>query len=100
MSYEIPQDTPIDRTSIRDMEEDDLNKFVGYLQEKRLRAYNSYKAGLELKAKKTEEKDKAFLEKRLSQFPDAYDKALKALNKVEKIVVEIQAARLMQGDTL
>lgn len=100
MSSQIPQDTPINRASIAQMPIADVDKLVEALQERRLRSWNIYQAGLEAKARAKHDKDAAQLEKTLDQLLKAIEAATKAIEKAEKKAIDVQALRLALGETL
>lgn len=98
MSEIIPQDTPIKRASIMQMDPEQLQEYIQTLQTRRLAAYNIYQMGVEAKRKATDEKDAAYLVNTLKRFEKQYDIAKRALDKLEKLATDIQVARIASGD--
>ncbi len=100
MTLPIPQDTPINRASIEKMDDAQLEAFITGLQERRLRSWNIYQAGLELKARKQADKDAATLDKTLTQLVTLLERATTAIEKAEKKALDVQALRLAMGETI
>lgn len=94
----MPTDTPIIRTRITDMSPEQLVEYVGVLQVRRLAAFNIYQLGVKAKQKAQDNKDIALVARTLERFEKKYDTVRKGLDALEKMAVEIQAARIAIGD--
>jgi hypothetical protein len=94
----IPQDTPIRRASIRDMNDAQLVDYVGELQVRRLKTWTIYQAGLKAKQEAASVKDQALLAKACERLFKEHEKVLKSLEKMEKLALDVQALRLTLGD--
>lgn len=93
-------DTPIDRASIEQLTEEDLYARLERLRERRLKAYTIYQAGIELKARAASEKALVSLDKKLDQLKKQFEAVDKAFDKLEKLTLDIQALRLIAGDSI
>jgi hypothetical protein len=93
-------DTPIIRASIEQLTEEDLHARLDQLRERRLKAYTIYQAGIELKARAAADKALAGLDKKLDQLKKQLETVDKALDKLEKLTLDIQALRLIAGDSI
>jgi aspartate/methionine/tyrosine aminotransferase len=80
------------------MDPSQLADYVQALQVRRLASYNIYRMGQEAKQRATDEKDKLLLSKVIERFAKKHDTVLKALNELEKLATDIQAARIATGD--
>jgi len=98
MSEILPTDTPIVRTSIARMTPEVLTDYVQTLQTRRLEAYKIYQLGQEAKKKSKDSKDIAMIAKTLASFEKKYESVKKALDALEKMATDIQAARIAMGE--
>ena len=93
-------DTPITRANILDMSDQQLEAFTAQLQEKRLKSYNIYMAGVKLKEEAKLNKMAASLDKYLDRFIKKHETVVKGLETLEKLALDIQALRLVLGDDI
>ena len=96
----IPQDTPFHRATVDDMTDEQLHSFVSKLQERRLKAWNIYQQGIEAKQRAKDEQLAALMQKKLDQFKKQHDTVVKAIEKLDKYALDIQAIRLVLGDRI
>lgn len=94
----LPQDTPIHRATLRELTHEQLVVLIQEMQERRMRAQTAYEDAQAAKKAIKDEKDKLLYEKRLEQIFKSMESADKALEKVSKYLVEVQALRLTIGD--
>jgi hypothetical protein len=93
-------DTPITRANLLDMSDEQIQAHVASLQERRLKSYNIYVAGVKLKEEAKEKKNVAALDKKLDQFVKKHESVVKALEVLDKYAIDIQALRLVLGDNI
>lgn len=98
MSEIIPQDTPITRASILQMDEAQLLAYVETLQTRRLASWNIYLAGKNAKERATNDKLEGMMQKALEKFIKQHEAAAKQIEKLDKCAIDIQALRLALGD--
>jgi len=91
-------DTPIKRTWLSELSNEDRVTFVQSLQERRLALQKIYEAGKKAKEDKANEKQALTIEKSLKKFEVLSAKINQDLEKLERISVDIQAMRLVLGD--
>ena len=91
-------DTPIKRTWLSELSNEDRVTFVQSLQERRLALQKIYEAGKKAKEDKANEKQALTIEKSLKKFEVLSTKINQDLEKLERISVDIQAMRLVLGD--
>ena len=91
-------DTPIKRTWLNELSNEDRVTFVQSLQERRLALQKIYEAGKKAKEDKADEKQALTIEKSLKKFEVLSTKINQDLEKLERISVDIQAMRLVLGD--
>lgn len=98
MTIPLPQDTPIIRATILDMNPQQLEAHIVSLQERRMRSYTLYQEAEAAKAAIKEEKDKARYVKVLEMLAKKLASAEKALDDALKYHNEIKLLRLTVGD--
>lgn len=96
----IPQDTPFHRATVEEMTDEQLHGFVAALQERRLKNWNIYQQGIEAKQRAKDEQLAAMMVKRLEAFKKQHDKVNTAIEKLDKLALDIQAIRLVLGDRI
>jgi len=94
----FPQDNPIDRASIAKLDPDQLIAYIGVLQERRLKSYKIYEAGLKAKQEAKDAKTAKGMERSLERLSKLFTKIDKDLDTAEKLAIEVQAYRLALGD--
>jgi len=100
MHLPAEQDTPFQRASIKDIPIEELETRLEALRSRRLAAYTIYQAGQEAKKRAKDEKTALQIEKACEQVAKLLETVDKNLEKLEKKVLDIQALRLIMGDTL
>ena len=98
MSDILFADTPIERMSIKDMSEQQINALVEIMQERRMRQHSVYKAAQEMKREAKYEKDVATLEKRLAQMQKLFISVDNGLEKLKKYSAEVSVLRMAMED--
>lgn len=96
----IPQDTAIVRAHVNMMTDDQLVELIERKRTRRLSASKKYEAGLLAKANAKSEKQAQRLDKVLGMFLKQIDAVDKAIEKLDKHAIEIQALRLVMGEDI
>lgn len=100
MHLPVATDTPFKRTSVVDVPIEELDSMMEALRVRRFAAYTIYEAGLEAKKRAKDEKAAQSLGKTCEQVAKMLEKIDKEIDKLEKKVLDIQAWRLILGETI
>ena len=97
MATILPQDTPIRRASIADMNMDQILELVEQMQERRMRAYTAYQVAEAAKAKIKEAKDRERYEHLLRMFDKKIKSVDAGLEAMSKYLNELKVLELVLG---
>lgn len=95
----LPTDTPIKRTWITQLSDEDLHNYIASLQERRLATQREYELGMKAKEEKATGAKLVLFEKNLAKMQKLNEKITKDLTALEKVAVEVQALRLVLEHT-
>lgn len=88
------QDTPIERTSIEHMTNDEIDEMLLRIRDRRLKLAKAYEEAIAIQDAQLEEDQREVLEKALSSIKKDVDRIDKYLDKLDAKVNKIRALRL------
>jgi uncharacterized tellurite resistance protein B-like protein len=93
----VPQDTPIHRASISELSDEQLDKLIESMRERRMRSYTLFQQAQQAKAELKEQKDKDRYEHLMKMAEKKLESVDKGLEALSKYVNEMRAIQLVLG---
>lgn len=87
-------DSPINRTTIEQLTDDQLDEFIDGMRERRMRVYRHYEEAKKLEKEMREGRLRERLAKHLELLEKELNRITRALDKIDERVVKIRALRL------
>lgn len=102
MTFTLPKERlpPIDRVTIEQMTDDELDAAIAQRRERRLLAWEIWREGEESKKRARDERLKKQLGKQLDMATREFERVDKALDKLNERLSKIAGIRLELGDLL